>query len=551
VIAVLACLPAVAAAAAGDLDPGFGSAGVTSLASGTELDGVAIQADGRPVAVGALGSSLLLARFSTSGKLQGTSTAGQGVGRAVAIQSDGKIVVAGNDSAGMVVKRFNPDGSPDAGFGSGGTVRAVPGGQANAVAVGPGGTIVAAGQVTSSDSFQRVALLRLTSRGTLDSSFGSGGVDVVNLDQDSVAKGVAVQQDGKIIFSGSVGPGAHQVVNAFVVRLMPGGSLDPSFGTGPGGIFFFFHPFGGANSTLNAVTLDPAGGIVAAGGDSENLPTSLFIRLTCAGTPAGGFGTGGIATVPSGRNTNIGNPLGAAGVAVAAGEHVVGAGRYQDSGLPAVGLTGLNANGSQAFLTRQPANFEEARSLALDPAGNLVVAGNVLAIGSDPPVAVSAFVARYAGFGTPPTSSASRCGGPLPPPRMAPVITHVSQSHGTWRASGAPGRGRPPIGTSFSYTLDQGAIVSFVFAQQVGGRKVNGRCVAQTKQNKRKPACTRTVSRGKASVTGKAGSNKLSFSGRISRSNKLSPGRYSVTITATNSIGQVSKPHTLNFTIVK
>jgi uncharacterized delta-60 repeat protein len=463
-VLALAGLPAVASAAPGDLDSGFGSAGVAALGSGTELDGVAVQADGRPVAVGASGSSLLVARFSAGGALQEIFAAGQGVGRAVAIQSDGKIVVAGNDSAGMLVKRFNSDGSPDASFGVGGAVHAVAGGQANAVALGPGGTIVAAGQFVAGDTFKRVALLRLTATGAVDGSFGSGGVDVVDLDQDSVAKGVAVQQDGKIIFSGSVGPGTHQVLNAFVVRLLPGGTLDPSFGTGPGGIFFYFHPGGGAASTLNAVTLDPAGGIVAAGGDSQATPQALFIRLTCAGTPAGGFGSGGIVTLPSAMNTNIGEPLGAAGVAVAAGEHVVGAGRYQDSGQPTTALWGLGPSGSQAFSTHQPASFfGEARALALGPSGNVVVAGDVLSIGST--AARSGFVARYEGFGAP-LASSSPCGGnappppPPPPPPSQPTVSTSPASQVTQTAATLSGSVNPN-GLQTVYHFEYGKSIAY------------------------------------------------------------------------------------------
>src|ERR1035437_6096754 len=113
-------VPAVAAAAPGDLDASFGSGGVRSLASGTQLFGVAVQSDREVVAVGSSGSSLLVERFSAVGAPEGAFAAGGGVGRAVVVQPDGKIVVAGNDGAGMLVERFNANGSRDGGFGSGG-----------------------------------------------------------------------------------------------------------------------------------------------------------------------------------------------------------------------------------------------------------------------------------------------------------------------------------------------------------------------------------------------------------------------------------------------
>jgi hypothetical protein len=85
----------------------------------------------------------------------------------------------------------------------------------------------------------------------------------------------------------------------------------------------------------------------------------------------------------------------------------------------------------------------------------------------------------------------------------------------------------------------------------VGGRKVNGRCLAQTKANRRRRACKRTLTRGTLSFSGHTGPNKLSFQGRLSRSRKLKPGTYTVIITATNTARQRSIPRQLTFTIVK
>ena len=48
-----------------------------------------------------------------------------------------------------------------------------------------------------------------------------------------------------------------------------------------------------------------------------------------------------------------------------------------------------------------------------------------------------------------------------------------------------------------------------------------------------------------------AGANKVRFQGRISRTRKLKPGRYTLVITATSTTGPQSTPKTLTFTIVK
>jgi trimeric autotransporter adhesin len=146
---------------------------------------------------------------------------------------------------------------------------------------------------------------------------------------------------------------------------------------------------------------------------------------------------------------------------------------------------------------------------------------------------------------------------PSPPATsVAPSITNATQSHSRWRegkalASVARRSKRPPLGTTFSFTLNEQAKVSFSFTQRVGGREVKHKCVAQTNKNRRKHACARTVTRGTLSFTGRAAANKVSFQGRISHSLALRPGTYTLLIAAVNSAGQRSAPKQLSFTIVK
>jgi hypothetical protein len=59
------------------------------------------------------------------------------------------------------------------------------------------------------------------------------------------------------------------------------------------------------------------------------------------------------------------------------------------------------------------------------------------------------------------------------------------------------------------------------------------------------------VTKGTLSFTGHAGTNHVSFQGRISRSKRLQLGTYTLIITATNAAGQGSSPKQLTFTIVK
>ncbi|HME02503.1 MAG TPA: hypothetical protein VKG38_05670, partial [Solirubrobacteraceae bacterium] len=55
---------------------------------------------------------------------------------------------------------------------------------------------------------------------------------------------------------------------------------------------------------------------------------------------------------------------------------------------------------------------------------------------------------------------------------------------------------------------------------------------------------------GTISFTGHLGTNKVFFQGRLSRSKKLQPGRYTVTVNATDAAGGRSAPVSLRFTVV-
>jgi FG-GAP repeat len=144
--------------------------------------------------------------------------------------------------------------------------------------------------------------------------------------------------------------------------------------------------------------------------------------------------------------------------------------------------------------------------------------------------------------------------GHPPPGAPALAISAVGESHRSWREgtrAARISRKRPPIGTTFSFTLNEPASVGFVFIQRLSGRSVAGRCVAQTPRNARKHACKRTVTRGAHAYTGHAGADKLSFQGRISRSHTLPTGAYTLLLTAVNAEGEPSNTASLSFTIVK
>ncbi|HEX3911594.1 MAG TPA: PKD domain-containing protein [Solirubrobacteraceae bacterium] len=143
-------------------------------------------------------------------------------------------------------------------------------------------------------------------------------------------------------------------------------------------------------------------------------------------------------------------------------------------------------------------------------------------------------------------------------PAEAPAIAGLHQSHARWRRGGKLAsisrrahRRRVPVGTTFTFRLNETARVSFVFSQAVGGRKVKRRCVAPNRRNRHKRACKRTLVKGTLALSARNGLDKLAFQGRISRTKKLAPGSYTLTLTATNATGRRSRPAKLRFTIVR
>ncbi|HET7591341.1 MAG TPA: delta-60 repeat domain-containing protein [Solirubrobacterales bacterium] len=77
-----------------------------------------------------------------------------------------------------------------------------------------------------------VAAVRYTPEGELDSSFASGGIFTHRIDDEGLATAVALGEKGRILLGGEYElPGT--TTNAdWVARLNPDGSLDPSFGSG-------------------------------------------------------------------------------------------------------------------------------------------------------------------------------------------------------------------------------------------------------------------------------------------------------------------------------
>ncbi|MRR16466.1 MAG: hypothetical protein EG826_08435 [Deltaproteobacteria bacterium] len=382
----------------GHLDTGFGNAGKVLTDISTHNDqayAVAVQSDGKIVAVGTsvtvTNSDFAVVRYTVSGALDGTFGtggivttpigSGNDVARAAAIQADGKIVVAGYYEAGafnkIAVVRYNTNGSLDSTFGAGGIVTTPIGSNndfAYAVAVQSDGKIVVAG--SSNDGAKDLfALVRYTAVGVLDTTFNTTGkVTTAIVSGNSAANGVAIQTNQLIVAAGYAFNGTN---NDFAVaRYNINGTLDGTFGTG--GISRT--PVGTGASAVQAVAIQSTDQKIvvvgqAAVGGSNNF---AIARYLATGALDNGFGTAGITTTPIGTVNDI-----ARAVKIAAVGKIVVAGSSYNGANDDFALARYNAdgtldtifNGTGKVTTAVGTGDDLAFGLAIQPDGKIVAAG--------------------------------------------------------------------------------------------------------------------------------------------------------------------------------
>jgi uncharacterized delta-60 repeat protein len=162
----------------------------------------------------------------------------------------------------------NAAGTLDPTFGANGRAAATvgSGARASAAAIQPDGKIVVVGDVLRSGSERDVALVRYNTNGTPDSSFGENGRVVVTIsNQNEVINAVAIDGNGRIVVVGSIEPFDETPITDFlIVRFTSSGALDTTFGNG-GAVT----ASQGSTDSFNAVAIQPNGRIVAAGGTSD------------------------------------------------------------------------------------------------------------------------------------------------------------------------------------------------------------------------------------------------------------------------------------------
>ncbi|HXJ64339.1 MAG TPA: hypothetical protein VNN79_11345 [Actinomycetota bacterium] len=181
----------------------------------------------------------------------------------VAIQPDGKIVAVGEAGGNFAVVRLKLDGTLDPTFSGDGIARisAGPGrfNQANAVAIRNGKIYVVGTSVVESQSLHALAMLRLNSNGTLDTTFSNDGFQLLRVGASSTGEDVAVQSDGKII---AVGTSDDEFL---IVRRLANGDPDHGF-SGDGSDRTGF----AEDAQARTVAIDPTNGRIVVGGILEH-----------------------------------------------------------------------------------------------------------------------------------------------------------------------------------------------------------------------------------------------------------------------------------------
>jgi uncharacterized delta-60 repeat protein len=353
----------------GDLDTTFNSTGIVDFSFGLtdHLRTSVIQTNGQIVAAGDsdFGSNhdnFALARFNGDGSLdtafgsQGRVTSdvsalGSSI-EAAAFDTNNNILVAGiyevpGGVSHIALARYKPDGSLDTTFGSGGVVTTTIGytDVAEALAIQADGKIVVGGSIQNAfEGTTFYALLRYNADGSIDQNFGNAGVVETNLgNTDPQVHGLAIQSDNKIVAVGQTSTSGGNFHFA-VLRYNSDGSLDPTF-NGNGEVLDNYPgaKTGFSGENFRGVVIQPDGKIVAAGGfvDANSLVDVAVVRYNSDGSPDTTFNGTGKASF----NLNSTNDI-ADAVALQTNGRIVIAGIYGVAGGGNFLVARFNSDGS-------------------------------------------------------------------------------------------------------------------------------------------------------------------------------------------------------------
>lgn len=317
-------------------------------------------------------------QFGTNGVAQAAFLTNPSECRAMALQTDGKVILGGQYLTGgqgyMGFARFNTNGTPDAGFGTGGKSSPFHDTTVNvaAIQVLSDGKILAAGTING-----QPGILRMTAAGGADNTFGSGGV----LKFDGSLSGIVdlkVLANGKMVGCGIADQGNGKLFAVF--RLNANGTPDNTFDSDG-----FAYANIGAQPTLTRMAIQSDGKILLTGtvfSNTTKYDLALF-RMNANGGPDNTFGANGLVTTYVSANTAYeqGNA-----VEVQWDGKIIVAGRITNGSVVSFYVVRYNTNGTpdNSFGTNGGITFsfnptfDEAKAVAIQSDGKILVAGVTL-----------------------------------------------------------------------------------------------------------------------------------------------------------------------------
>ena len=379
---------------AGILDPTFGGDGKVGINYGS-ISKLFPQADGSVIAAGAVSDARMgLIKYTNSGVLDllyarggiavsqvaRVSSSNPGGAPQFAQQVDGKIVgattetydVNGSTAYRVRLERFNADGTPDVGFGSGGFVR-VPVANLRAITeigIAPTGKIVV--------GFADFAVAVFTASGSLDLSFSGDGYQTVRVDPTNFSQtlgGIVVQPDGKILMSGQSDTNTPSFNYQFAIaRLNANGSLDTTF-SGDGLVTTDL----GTEESNASVALFSDGKIIISGTTRNPALGFVILRYLANGTLDNSFSAAPVPTHGFASYTGpplLTQPNGSVTVSGMAKESAASTnGGYLTMRFTATGSLDTTFSSDGIAFTQSRGKDDEARAIAVQSDGKILLGG--------------------------------------------------------------------------------------------------------------------------------------------------------------------------------
>lgn len=355
-----------------EIDSIFGTMGqvITSISAGHDAAwSLAIQDDGKIVAAGGANGDFAIVRYNANGALDSTFSddgkvtidfeGGDDIAVGIIIETGGKLVVSGvadnGTDADFALVRLTSEGLLDATFGVGGRVLTAFGPTSNdagnCMAVQADGKIVVAGETRDGVTSQ-IAMARYDQDGSLDSTFGINGRITTAVGDVAAVYSVDVLENGKIVAGG---PGITEVGNSVLLRYDANGLLDTSF-SGDGIV-----SIEGRGLVHNLATLAD---------ESTLVLSDRITKITSDGSLDESFGSHGQVII---ENSTIGDPW---AISVSSNGSILVAGVGDPSAAYGLSLAQFTEGGILDYsfgyggvITTQVSSFSGAFSMAVSNSG--------------------------------------------------------------------------------------------------------------------------------------------------------------------------------------